>query len=326
MRDVLLAVVEEYIETARPVASRSAAARSRLEVSSATVRAAMGDLAQLDLLTQPHTSAGRVPTEAAFRLYVQHLIAHAESLQAVGPALGESGGDVEALLRGAAHALSHATGQLGFFVGRAAEQLVIARIRFVRVASEAVMAVLISTGGVVQTRVFQERRCSGRTLETASERLSELVHGLTLCQARERVASAVELERERSDDMWRRVFSLGREGLARAGETEVYLGDAQVLLDQPEFEDVDQLRQVHAALAEKERLLDLLERTLEADVIGVAIGADLRPLGVERCAVISAGLGGAAGGLGVIGPVRMRYDRVIPAVRDASRRVADYFC
>jgi len=326
LRDVLLAVVEEYIETARPVASRSAAVRSGLAVSSATVRSAMADLAQLELLTQPHTSAGRVPTEAAFRLYVQHLISHAESVQAVGPALGEAGGDAEALLRGAAHALSHATGQLGFFVGQAAEQLVIARIRFVRVASEAVMAVLISTGGVVQTRVFHERGCSGRTLETASERLSELVNGLTLRQARARVASAVELERERSDEMWRRVFSLGREGLAHADQTEVYLGDAQVLLDQPEFEDVEQLRQVHAALTEKERLLRLLERTLEADVIGVAIGADLHTLGVERCAVISAGLGAAGGGIGVIGPVRMRYDRVIPAVRDVSRRVSHYFC
>ncbi len=325
MREVLLAVVGEYIETARPVASRSAAARSELEVSSATVRAAMADLARLELLSQPHTSAGRVPTEAAFRLYVQHLISHAESLQAVDPALDESGGDVEALLRGAANALSHATGQLGFFVGRAAEQLVIARIRFVRVASEAVMAVLISTGGVVQTRVFAERSCELRMLETASERLSELVHGLTLREARARLSAAIEIDLERSDALWRRVFLLGRASLEGRAETEVFLGDSQVLLDQPEFEDIARLRQVHAALAEKERLLHLLERTLEADVIGVAMGDELSALGIERCAVVSAGLEGAAGGLGVIGPLRMRYDRVIPAVREVSRRVSDYF-
>jgi heat-inducible transcriptional repressor len=178
---------------------------------------------------------------------------------------------------------------------------------------------------VVQTRVFQESSCTTRQLEAASERLTELVHGLTLGQARARLARAIEREIERSDALWRRVFLLGRQSLEARGEPEVYLGDSQVLLEQPEFEDVDALRQVHAALAEKERLLNLLERTLEADVIHVAMGDDLSTLGVERCAVVSAGLGGAAGGLGVIGPLRMRYDRVIPAVRDVSRRVNDYF-
>ena len=324
MRDVLLRVVEQYIETAHPVASRSTAAE--LDVSSATVRAAMAELEALELLSHPHTSAGRVPTERAFRLYAAHLIEHIESLQRVDTELEDASGGVEALLRGAAHALSHATGQLGFFVGRTAERLVLARIHFVRVSSESVMAVLVSTSGVVQTRAFQEAGCDPRTLETASQRLTELVHGLTLAQARARLASAIEIERERSDELWRRVFLLGRAGLQGASEAEVYLGDSQVLLDQPEFEDVDRLRQVHAALAEKERLLHLLERTLDADVIGVVMGEELSALGVERCALVSAGLSGAAGGLGVIGPLRMRYDRVIPAVREASRRVNDYFC
>lgn len=323
MRQVLLAVVREYIDTAHPVASRSAAAE--LEVSSATVRAAMAELEARELLSHPHTSAGRVPTEQAFRLYAAHLIQRLESLRPVDPDLGESGGDVEVLLRSAAHALSHATGQLGFFVGPAAEQLVLARIHFVRVASESVMAVLVSAGGVVQTRVFHESNCKARTLETASERLSELVHGLTLREARARLTAAIEMDLERSDALWRRVFLLGRASLEGRAETEVFLGDAQVLLDQPEFEDVARLRQVHAALAEKERLLHLLERTLEADVIGVAMGDELSTLGIERCAVVSAGLDGAAGGLGVIGPLRMRYDRVIPAVREVSRRVSDYF-
>lgn len=322
MRQVLLSVVREYIDTARPVASRSTAAQ--LDVSSATVRSAMSELEARELLSHPHTSAGRVPTERAFRLYAAHLIERIESLHSPDAELASSG-DVEALLRGAAHALSHATGQLGFFVGRAAEQLVLARIRFVRVSSESVMAVLVSTSGAVQTRVFAERGSPERTLETASQRLSELVHGLTLREARTRLASAIQSDLERSDALWRRVFVLGRASLEGRGETEVFMGDSQVLLDQPEFEDIAQLRQVHAALAEKERLLHLLERTLAADVIGVAMGDELRALGVERCALVSTGLGGAAGGLGVIGPLRMRYDRVIPAVREVSRRVNDYF-
>lgn len=328
MRDILLAVVEQYIETAQPVASRSTADRAGLDVSSATVRATMSELTDRDLLAQPHVSAGRVPTERAFRFYVQHLIEHADALEPLDSELDEAEADLEGVLRSAAFALSRATGQLGFFVGAAGDQLVISQIRFLRVSSESVLALIVSQSGLVQSRVFRDGGSDSRLLDQASARLSELVSGLTLRQARVRLRSSIEFEREQSNAVWRYAFALGRLGLARAEEAQLYLGDQRALLDHPEFTDVDRLRGLHAALAQKEHMLRLLERTLQADVINVAIGAELRTLGVEHCALVTAPLSSfpGSGGFGVIGPLRMRYDRIIPTVRAVSRRVGDYFC
>jgi heat-inducible transcriptional repressor len=329
MRDILIAVLEEYIETARPVASRSAVARSGLDISPATARGAMGELAELDLLMQPHTSAGRVPTEAAFRLYVDALMQRpldttVETATDVDP---DWSGDLDELIRGAAQELSLTTGQLGFFVGAPADRLVIRQLHFVRVATETVMALLVSTTGLIQSRLIRESESDARTLERVSSRLSELVAGLTLVEARTRLASVIEEVRAQGDALWRKVFELGQAGFVRAAEAEVYLGSQQLLLKQPEFSDIENLRDVLAMLDERERMMQLIEQTLQAEVVSVAIGAELRELGVTGCALVTASLGAPppAGGLGVIGPVRMRYDRVIPAVQKVSKRISDYF-
>lgn len=331
MRDILVAVLEEYIETARPVASRSAVARSGLDISSATARGAMGELAELELLMQPHTSAGRVPTEAAFRLYVDALMQRGLDSEVDAPAPAEMdpawSGDLDELIRGAAQDLSLSTGQLGFFIGAPADRLVIRQLHFVRVSTETVMALLVSTTGLVQSRLVRESESDARTLERVSARLGELVAGLTLLEARTRLASVIEEVRAQGDALWRKVFELGQAGFVRAGEAEVYLGSQQLLLEQPEFSHVENLRDVLAMLDERERMMQLIEQTLQAEVVNVAIGAELGELGVTGCALVTASLGAPppAGGLGVIGPVRMRYDRVIPAVQKVSKRISDYF-
>jgi heat-inducible transcriptional repressor len=331
MRAILVAVLEEYIETARPVASRSAVARSGLDISPATARGAMGELAELELLMQPHTSAGRIPTEAAFRLYVDALMQRDLDREVEAPALADLdpawSGDLDELIRGAAQDLSLSTGQLGFFIGAPADRLVIRQLHFVRVSTETVMALLVSTTGLVQSRLVRESESDARTLERVSGRLSELVAGLTLVEARTRLASVIEEVRAHGDALWRKVFELGQAGFIRAAAAEVYLGSQQLLLEQPEFSDVENLRDVLAMLDERERMMRLIEQTLQAEVVSVAIGAELGELGVTGCALVTASLGAPppAGGLGVIGPVRMRYDRVIPAVQKVSKRISDYF-
>jgi heat-inducible transcriptional repressor len=333
MRQVLLHIVEEYVSTAQPVASRRVA--RRVGVSPATVRNVMLDLAERDLLRQPHTSAGRVPTEQAFRVYVDELMHEApwprSSQSRAEGRLSHTGGRIDSLLREATDWLSESTGQLGFFLAGLPDRVILRRAHFIRLSRERVMALLVSERGVVQTRILDESESEERELERISTRLTEFVAGYTLSEARARLASSIERERERTDVLWRKAFALGVLGLGSTETGELYVADRNYLIGQPEFSDVERLRDVLTTLGEKERMMSLLDEILRADVLQVVIGGELHEPGIGGCAVVTAPFGAVAsgeglalGGIGVIGPVRMPYDRVIPVVRGVSEMIGAY--
>jgi len=326
LADVLLAVLRGYVESGQPVGSRDALDLGELPFSSATVRGAMAELMELGLLEQPHTSAGRQPTDAAFRLWVDHLQREPLAEQRMPAHLARelAGGDGSALQR-AADVLTEVTGQLGFSLALDREQLRLANVRFVRVSSERVMALLVSDCGAVRTRLLDERESDQRRLDHVSAELSQLVAGLTLEDARARLQAEIEGDRQRRDALWRETLALGTRGLdvSDAAAAELYVGDRSRLLDQPEFADGEHLRDVLRALEEKQRMLTLLDKVISARGVCVAIGEELGDPGVARCAVVAEQLGPAPlRGLGVIGPVRMRYDRIIPVVRYVSGKLA----
>ncbi|HKC52378.1 MAG TPA: heat-inducible transcriptional repressor HrcA [Myxococcota bacterium] len=326
LADVLLAVLRGYVESGQPVGSRDALDLGELPFSSATVRGAMAELMELGLLEQPHTSAGRQPTDAAFRLWVDHLQREPLAEQRMPARLARelAGGDGSALQR-AADVLTEVTGQLGFSLALDREQLRLANVRFVRVSSERVMALLVSDCGAVRTRLLDERESDQRRLDRVSADLSQLVAGLTLEDARARLQAEIEGDRQRRDALWRETLALGTRGLdvSDAAAAELYVGDRSRLLDQPEFADGEHLRDVLRALEEKQRMLTLLDKVISARGVCVAIGEELGDPGVARCAVVAEQLGPAPlRGLGVIGPVRMRYDRIIPVVRYVSGKLA----
>jgi heat-inducible transcriptional repressor len=326
LSEVLLAVLRGYVESGHPVGSRDACAQSGLSVSSATVRGAMGELMELGLLEQPHTSAGRVPTDAAFRLWVDTLLhdPHAGSVpRELARELRDPVGVLEDSSRRAADVLTQVTGQLGFCLAVEGQRSRLTALRFVRVSSDRVMALLVSEGDVVRTRLLDERECDQRKLDRISSALSRLVAGLTLEEARARLSAEIEGDRAQRDALWGKLVALGRLGLEVEVEAELYVGDRTRMLEQPEFEDNQRLRELLRALDEKQRMLALLDNVLTAGSLRVVIGDELGDPGVARCAVVAESVGGAAhrGGAGVIGPVRMRYDRVIPVVRYVSGKL-----
>ncbi len=326
-REVLLCVIGEYIATGQAVGSKSALLQSDLDVSPATIRATMNELMEAGLMAQLHPSAGRTPTDAAFRLWVDFLLGESEGLHSgsrVEVTLGEPEGAVDDYLRRAADLLSQATGQLGFFVGLELEQQRLQRVHFVRVSSDRVMALLVSDGGLVRSRLIEEAESDQRALDKISTRVSELVGGRSLEQARQKLHEEIRRERRRSDVLWRALVVLSAEGLGASDAEEFYVADRSALLRRADFGD-DELRRLLSALEEKERMLRLLNKIVRGEGLQVVIGRELEDPNVQHCAVVTARLGGSTpfGGLGVIGPVRMRYDRVIPLVRRVSETVGE---
>lgn len=325
MREVLLCVIGEYIATGQAVGSQAAVRLSGLGVSAATVRATMNELMEAGLLAQSHASAGRRPTDAAFRLWVDYLLGEPDPASPQLPTLelGEPGGDLDDYLRHAADLLSRATGQLGFFVGPELERQRLQRVQFVRVSHERVMALLVSGSQMVRTRLIEESESDQRALDQISTQLSGFVAGHTLEQARRKLHDELRRERSRSDALGRAWVTLSAAGLLADEAPEFYVADRTALLGQPEFSDVEQVRRLLSTLEEKERMLRLLNKIVRASDLQVLIGEELDDPGVRSCAVVTARLGvwPPIGGIGVIGPVRMRYDRVIPLVRGVSEKV-----
>lgn len=330
---VLRAIVSAYVDEALPVGSRSLARALPLSLSPASIRGTMAELTRLGLLDQPHTSAGRVPTELGLRIFVDELLAGAPEVADDEPALagtlGES--DPEGLMRAACVVLSTRTRQLGFAVPPRVEREPLRHVSLVRLSSEQVLVVLVSQSGAAHQRTIEERgRHDQVELDRVASEVNRRVAGRTLAEVREVLAREARQLRSQADRLRTRALRLAALALEPAGLTgiDLVIGTRLALLDQPEFRDPERVRSLFEALEAKERLVSILDKMLAARGVQVAFGAELDEPALRRCALVTATYGegdSALGMLGVLGPSRMDFARVIPLVGTLSRLVTRRF-
>lgn len=333
-RRVLQAVVQTYIETAEPAGSRTISRRSGLGVSPATIRNTMSDLEDKGFLFQPHTSGGRIPTERAYRAYVDAITDVApppREAQALAESLGSGDrGTVEAILRRAAQALGVLTQELGVALGPRFDGAVLTRLELVKLSSERLLMALTLSNVAVRT-IFVEvgGPLADRAVEAVGRVLHERLAGLTIREIRASLAArlrdalpAGEHERllnifvEEGDQLFDR---------ALRGDDEVVLGQASVLADQPEFASGAGLKQVLALTDTSRRLADTLRGRTAGAGLTITIGAEHGEPVLQPFTVVTASYeaGPVSGVIGVIGPTRMPYDKVIALVRHTSQLVSD---
>jgi heat-inducible transcriptional repressor len=318
---LLMAVIQDFVSTAEPVGSHHIVSKYSLGVGAATVRSMMAELEAENFLHQPHTSAGRVPTSKAFRYYVDFVtpkrqIGRNDRVQ-IEYWYSERSRDLGEVMRETTRLLALLTGQAAVVLTPRFEAIELARVNFIRLREAQVMAVLIARGGEVQTRVVDSGRdYTHEELERMARYLNESLEGRTLEQARAWIEGALKEERVRYDRFARAALTLGDVVISRAMPAEVYVEGSAKALQQPEFSDPDKLRELLGALDDKTALLDLLERTLKAGRIEVSIGAEHDSRLSDLSVVAAAYSKGETplGSLGVVGPVRMDYERVIGLV------------
>jgi heat-inducible transcriptional repressor len=316
---VLFALVSAYVGEAAPVASETIAALLPVRLSPASVRSTLAELNEIGLLEQPHRSAGRVPTELGLRAFVARLPErelHPYQKREVEGRLAE--GDAEA----ASRVLTEQTRQLGFVLPPRLDGVVLRNVSFVRVSTERVLAVLVAAGGRVLRRVLEQPgRSDQAELDRMAGALRERVVGRTLRAVRDQLLAEAAALRSRADLLLERVLRLLPEGEG-ADAVDLVIGTHLALLDQPEFRDPERIRGLLEALEERERLADIVSHMLEGRSPRVAFGRDLGEPALAHLALVAApfaGEGGGVGSVGVIGPIRMDYARVIPLVGYVSR-------
>jgi heat-inducible transcriptional repressor len=335
-RRVLEAVIQSYVETAEPAGSRMIAERFGIGVSPATIRNTMSDLEEKGFLYHPHPSAGRVPTDIAYRLYVDSLMAPAQltvsQADRLAEEIGSSGGSaIEAILRRAAQSLSVVAQELGVALGPRLDHAVLQRLELVRVSNERLLLVLTLEGGAMRT-IFVE--VPGQIAESALAEvtmvLNERLAGLTLRQVRSSLGSRLRDTTTQADSReLLNVFVQECDTLfdlpLTSREDDVLWGQASVLAEQPEFTSGESMRRLLALTDTREHLAEFLRRRNNAPGITITIGTENSDPRLQDFTVVTTEYrtGALAGVIGVIGPTRMPYDKVIALVRHTSLLVSD---
>ncbi len=330
-RQILYAAVTEFVATGEPVGSRTLSKKVGIDLSPASIRNVLADLEELGYLRQPHTSAGRVPTDRAFRLFIDAMM----EVQALQPqdqarirARFEEMHPGQNVLREAGRLLSDLTGTAALVVAPRAETLTLKHVRFIRTVPGELLAVLVMSNGAVQNRFLKASVTEDELIRIHSV-LDDVVDGRNLGELRDLFARRLADERVQHDVVRRRAFELGGQVVAEsldAGQDLVIEGRA-LLLDQPDFADADDMKKVVSALDAQERLVLLLEATLAANGATVVVGREAGELGGGQISIIGAVVtdhGRAAGTLGVIGPTRMDYPKVVPLVAATANAMTAY--
>jgi heat-inducible transcriptional repressor len=325
-RTVLALTVLHHIRTGEPIGSRYLARQLDLDVSPATIRNTMADLEEKGFLRQMHVSSGRIPTDLGYRFYVDEVVgAHAprtEGLEAIRERLGRPL-QVQELIREASRTLSAASHQVGLVRG---PQMVNARFEHLelrRVASHRVLGIFVTSSRLVQTRLIDlHEDWQQEELDRLSRIWNERFAGLTLGEVRARLLAVMAEEKAAFDTLVERALEIGRQAFrGTEAEEELYFDGAANILDVPEFADPGRMRALVSAMEEKSRLCRLLDQCLCTDRVRVFIGGELPLPELAGLSLVTAPYrreGQVVGVLGVIGPTRMAYERIIPIVTCAA--------
>lgn len=322
-RRILCEVVARYLVHGEPVASGTLARSAGLGLSSASIRSVLAELEEAGLLLQPHTSAGRIPSDLGVRLYIEELIdkvalapADAEALRSRLRRLGP----LEESLAEITRVLADLSAEVGIVAAPSSGTATIESLHFFRVGAQRVMGLVVTAGGLVESRLLSvDRDYSPAELERITNFCNQHFTGLSLREIRERILHLMAEERALADSLVAGVIALARPAVGgdEAGRGEVFLEGADHLIERAAPRELEAVRRLYSAFTDKALLLRLLDGYVAASGPCVVIGSEFTLVGGDGLSFVARPFlrpGGERGLIGVIGLKRMDYQRIIPLV------------
>lgn len=317
-RQVLYAIVHDYIQTAEPVGSRTISRRYELGVSPATIRNEMSDLEEMGFLEQPHTSAGRIPSDLGYRFYVDSLLQvpslSAEEIELMKRVLTLRMRSAEEIVQQLAKLLSALTSYTAIVLGPMESQVRLRQIQLVPVSSRKIYLIGVTDGGLLLNRMVDiPSGIQVESLASLQQWFNQRLAGLTLEQIKAKSLAALQHDMQVSIDLFETVMDelIGSVNQPEVGK--VYLGGTTNILNQPEFHDLQKVRTI-LELLEEDALVWEAMAGVAGDGVSVSIGTENALSAMQDCSLITAEyrLGdGLVGHFGLLGPTRMNYDRVL---------------
>jgi heat-inducible transcriptional repressor len=331
-RTLLKALVERYIADGQPVGSRTLSRASGLELSPATIRNVMADLEELGLIASPHTSAGRIPTARGYRLFVDTMLTAQPARFSGGSGGGEAieaqlhADQPQRVIANAAQLLSSLSSFVGVITAPK-KASVFHHIEFMRLSERRVLVILVAPDGDVQNRViFTAQDYTTTQLLEASNFLTQNYSGLTLEDVRERLKTEVDTLRGEIASLMQAAVQAGSDAVAESHEQVVIAGERNLLTVSDFSSDMGSLRKLFDLFEQKTQLMRLLDVSSRAEGVRIYIGGESLVVPFEELSIVSAPYevdGKVVGTLGVIGPTRMAYNRMIQIVDITSRLVSN---
>jgi heat-inducible transcriptional repressor len=324
-REILVALLRQFISSGIPVGSKALAAHLPENLSSATIRTVLAALEEGGFLVQPHKSAGRIPTEMAYRFYVDRVVAGARlepnTEKYIDETLRCDEDRLECLMIKASRTLSEVSRNVGLVLAPALEEKLLEHIKFVNLPDRRVLVVIVSKPDLVENRVVRlDDEFTQEELDQAANFLNAEFHGWSLGTVRLEVFKRLEADKILYDRLLKNVATLFMWGaLSEAEAGPLFVDGTAKILERPEYEDVQKIKQLLKTLEEKAKLVRILGACLQTPEAGVRIliGRENSEKQMQHCALIVAPLhyrNRAIGALAVVGPTRMEYDRAIGTV------------
>ncbi|MBT2969513.1 MAG: heat-inducible transcriptional repressor HrcA [gamma proteobacterium symbiont of Ctena orbiculata] len=319
----LKALIERYIRDGQPVGSRTLAKDTGLDLSPATIRNVMADLEDMGLVSSPHTSAGRVPTITGYRMFIDSLLTvqdlNNQQVEKIRNQLMMGGGENADVLKSASKLLSGVTHMAGVVTLTRRDKTTFRQIEFLPLSDRRVLAILVTEDGEVHNRILHTHRDFDRVeLDQAANFLNKSFAGFDMEVVRQRVLQQLNDAREHFDQVMTNALTMAGE-IVNASESKedcVIAGQTN-LMEFAELSGLEQLRKLFDAFTEKREILHLLDQFLDAEGVQIFIGEESGYQLLNGCSVVTAPYQvneEVVGVLGVIGPTRMDYERVIPVV------------
>jgi len=322
-RRLLKTLIERYITDGQPVGSRTLSRASGLELSPATIRNVMSDLEDMGLIASPHASAGRVPTARGYRLFVDTMLT-AQPGGLAAPALPAD--QPQKVIANAAQLLSNLSQFVGVVMAPR-RSTAFRHIEFLRLSERRLLLIIVAPDGDVQNRVlFTEADYSPAELLEASNYLNAHFSGLAIDQVRARLRQEVEHLRGEIAQLMQAAVQAGSDAMSQAQDEVVISGERNLLAVSDFSSDMNQLRRAFDLFEQKAQLIRLLDMSSQAEGVRIFIGGESQTVPVQELSVVSAPYevdGQVVGTLGVIGPTRMPYDRMIQIVDITARLVSN---
>ncbi len=322
-KQILKAIVINYTRTAEPVGSRTVARSNQISLSSATIRNEMADLEEAGYLEQPHTSAGRIPSDKGYRYYVDNLMQgiglNYKEEKAIKDLLNaEKMREIEKIILNAARVLSLSTNYTALIMGPQFKKAAFKQMRILPLNEKQGLVVLITDAGFIKNKIIDlPYTLSPGELHQVVNYLNHKLYGLTIDQVTASLINELKRDLFRRLEILEQAFLLLEESLKEEEQVRVYLGGTTNILNQPEFKDVEKVRRLFSLFEQEALLSHLLEKSSDARRITVNIGQENMLQDIHECTLITATYSiqdKTLGAVGILGPTRMEYSRVIGIV------------
>jgi heat-inducible transcriptional repressor len=327
-REIFATIVKDHIATGQPVGSFALAKQSRENLSSATIRNICAELEDEGYLTHPHTSAGRLPTDRGYRFYVDNFIGSTKLSRSEAARINErlldeqSLANPELLMERTSRLLSQLSNNVGIVVSPSSSRDILQHIEFVKLPDSRILAITVSSAGRVQDRVIRiDGDFAQDELNATARYLMENFHGWTLAEIRDELLRRMSEEKALYDQFLRNAVLLCSQSLQEGDQPDVFIEGASNIISKPDFADTERMRALFKMFEQKSRIVKILNECIESashETVAVRIGSENRFADLRGCTVIASPCvypgGAVVGSIGVVGPTRLEYERLIAVV------------